>query len=478
MNKNKIQIISTRRNIPFDFWKHPKISDLKINSLNNVIIHFDNLNNSFVQELYQNICINNSNGYLVHYRNNIYAITCYHGVKNCYKFKAIFQDKEYKLSKFIQVPEFDTAIFKVENINYDSDFISEFNIIDITSLNTIVPKLNSKIIVNSFKNNFVTKVVDYIEADSGSQFFTSIPQISINRNSKMKDIFGLSGSACYEENKFIGHIFSYNSDNDCINLIPAFCLKYIFTNNMLFEKNNLKCILIEGNICKIKEEDKTLCAYKIDKVSIVEYKTLTDKGFNFKKNSLVFEFDNLPINENGKIYFEQMGMFISPQCYSLLNNHKESFNVKGYELITGNYSLFENNIKPVNLLENLIFSHDGHNKILIYKNFVFTELSRDILDLIKVIDKNSRLKDKLENPYTKKNSKEIVLIDILENYSDENKKVDNLKKNFAKNNLIFLNKINKKTIDSLEDLSLEISIGETSYFSFEIKKMTYKNLIY
>jgi hypothetical protein len=465
---NTVKIISIHRDIPFDFWKHPRIHNIKNSGFNNVLIHFDNLDNSFVHELYQNDIMNISNGYFVYDRGYLYVITCFHSIKNCHINKAIFEDKEYILNKCIEVPEFDTAVFKID-ISINEELISKYNFIELNKLDTIVPNIKEDVKIHSHESIIKTKVLDIIEGDSGNDTFATIPQISLKKTKDFKSLFGLSGSACYTD-KFIGHVFSYNGESNYVNIIPAYCLKYIFSYMLMGNIKFLKSIILEGNICKIKEDDKTMHAYKIDKNLPIEYKT-EEKSYNFKKGSLIFEFDKMPISESGKIYFEQMNIFVTPQVYTLLNNQKENFQVKGYELVTGNYSIFETKIVPINLIDNVIFSSKGHYKILIYKNLIFCELSRDILDLISVDD--IKLKDKLENPYTKKYSKGIILIDILDKCTE---KISNLKKNI--NNFVFLNKINKKPIDTLEDLSIEINNSETNSFMFELKKSTYKNFVY
>ena len=90
-----IEIISKKKNIPFDFWKNPKVSSMYVNSL----IHFDNMDNSLIQEIYQNDSILLSSGYLVSYRGNIYAVTCYHSVKDCYEFTTELNKTKLKLKE-------------------------------------------------------------------------------------------------------------------------------------------------------------------------------------------------------------------------------------------------------------------------------------------------------------------------------------------------------------------------------------------
>ena len=114
---------------------------------------------------------------------------------------------------------------------------------------------------------------------------------------------------------------------------------------------------------------------------------------------------------------------------------------------------------------------------------VFAELSREMIELVKVINKDSSIREKLENPYTKNNSKQIVLIDILKTKvkSDKSKNDANLKKlmkHYSNNNLIFVNKVNKKGVDTLEELLETISKTAENNFTFEVKKATYKNLDY
>ena len=89
---NNISIESKKKEIPFDFWKHPKFNNFN-SSCNNIIINFDNYNNNFIDEIYKNESVSVSNGFLVNYRDNIYVITCYHGIKNGFENKILINTK-------------------------------------------------------------------------------------------------------------------------------------------------------------------------------------------------------------------------------------------------------------------------------------------------------------------------------------------------------------------------------------------------
>ena len=150
--------------------------------------------------------------------------------------------------------------------------------------------------------------------------------------------------------------------------------------------------------------------------------------------------------------------------------------IDGYELIDGNYSAFSVNIIPEVLLNHMLFSEFDSN-IIIYKNLVFIELNREILNLCD-INKNKKLIEILNNPYTKKFNKQIILIDILDNISLPDDKLKVLKNNLEKHSFIFLNKFNKKNISNLEDLYSKMSNMSENTFSFDIANKKYKNLLY
>jgi hypothetical protein len=476
-----IEIISKKKNIPFDFWKNPKVSSMYENS----IIHFDNLDNSLIQEIYQNESSFLSSGYLVSYRGNIYAVTCYHGIKNCYEFSTTLNKTNLNLKIYFECVEFDIAILAFEkDINDTSEVIKNYNVIDIFTISTEIPELNTKIKLNTMNSKFL----NYIEGQNGNELFTTIPQIIIERPSELKTskVFGVSGSPCFLKKTYIGQVFSYNMVKDVINVIPSYCLKYIFMFMIPNKITNLKTILLDGDLCKIKEDsEKLISAYKMNKSNQIDYSVYDkeDKHFNFKKNSIIYEIDKLEFNNEGKIYFKDMNVHVSPYVYVLLNNHKTYFEIKGYDFIGGNYEKFDIIIEPTNLINNMIFTINGHKKIVIYKNMVFAELSREMIELVKVINKDSSIREKLENPYTKRNSKQIVLIDIFKNKLNSEKNTNDsnlnkLMKHYSTNNLIFVNKVNKKGIDTLEELMENISKTAENNFTFEVKKATYKNLDY
>ena len=125
----------------------------------------------------------------------------------------------------------------------------------------------------------------------------------------------------------------------------------------------------------------------------------------------------------------------------------------------------------------MLFSEFDSN-IIIYKNLVFTELSREILSLSNDINKNKKLMEILDNPYSKKFNKQIILIDILDNISLPDDKLKVLHSNLQKHSFIFLNKFNKKNITNLEDLYSKMSNTSENNFSFDMANKKYKNLLY
>ena len=360
-----IEIISKKKNIPFDFWKNPKVSSMYENSL----IHFDNMDNYLIQEIYQNESTLLSSGYLVSYRGNIYAVTCYHGVKDCYEFSTNLNKTKLKLNLYFEIADFDMAILTFEkDINETTEIIKNYNIIDIFSIATEIPDINNNIKLNNMKS----KIINYCEGQNGNELFTTIPQICIERPIELEKskVFGVSGSPCFLKKKYIGQVFSYNLVKDLINIIPAYCLKYAFMFMLPNKIHFLKSLLIDGDLCKIKDDgEKLISAYKINKSNQIEYNIFEeDKKFTLKKNMIIYEIDKNEFNTDGNIFFKDMNIFVSPCVYILLNNHKKYFEIKGYEFSSGNYDKFNVIIEPINLINNMIFTINGHKKIIIYKN--------------------------------------------------------------------------------------------------------------
>jgi hypothetical protein len=474
---NPICIKGLKIDVPFDYWKHPKINNIH-QDRNNAMINFDNLNNSLIREIYQNESVNSSNGFVIQYRADLYIVTCLHGIKDCYNITVqIDKEDEIELKIVYGSEEFDLAILKPSNDITEIIKKYNINVIDFNCITTVIPK-QGKVRIITNRTTYETKIKNVCEEDSGNNNFMIIPQITLTLRKDLVTLFGLSGSPCFVNDDFIGYIFSYNPTDNELKLIPTYCIKYALEFMIPKQIKNLKTIILDNSVCSIYDSEKDIKnnACKINESKLIEYKEKNkDKYFSFKKNTLIFEIDNIKVNEEGKIYFDKMNTYLSPNVYILLNNQQEYFNFKGYELVNGNYDTFDIDLYPILPLDFMIFSHNNHNKIVVYKNMIFTELNRELLALSEDID--SKIADKLENPYSKKYFKQLVLIDILDKYSDNNPKLNKLKKDLEKN-LIFLSRINKKIIDTLEGLSDEINNNPENNFTFEVKKSGYKNLVY
>ena len=112
-------IVAKKRDIPLDYWKHTKINTHRD------IIHFDNLANSLIQEIYKNESINTSNGIIINYKRKIFIVTCYHGIKDTYDIKIKINDMMYNLNKVFDMPDFDLSIMKFENDIKDINLICQ-----------------------------------------------------------------------------------------------------------------------------------------------------------------------------------------------------------------------------------------------------------------------------------------------------------------------------------------------------------------
>ena len=224
MEKLKLNptIESIKRDVPFDFWKNPVINI----SENNTLIDLNYIDSDIINKTFVEKSMNISEGYLISYDDRIYIVTCYHGIKDCFENNIVIENLKYRIELVHNIPEFDMAIFAINELSGD---LIKCKIHDLKLLNTYIPKVNSKIKIINNKKVIKTKVKEIIEEDTGSNFFTSITQICVNRTKDIDNLFGLSGSPCYNENdELIGHVFSYNPDTNNINIIPNYCIKYAF----------------------------------------------------------------------------------------------------------------------------------------------------------------------------------------------------------------------------------------------------------
>lgn len=485
MIKGNITIESEKLDIPKNIWATNKLHSLYTSEL----FYFDKINNPNIVKLYNDIVINISSGFLINFNDTPHIITCHHGTQYCNINKAFINGKYYDLKKIYEIPEFDVSILKIYNF---IDIMDKYHIIDITDIDTKLPSIEQKILIHSKDNIIETIVSDINETYIHNGLFTMIPQICLKYIGCSSDNIkhGISGSPCYNmDNKFVGHVFSYDNTNNTINIIPAYCISYIFNHMIPTSNFNLKTIIINGSKCNITTNDNTkLIACKIKTADIINYKSYdinthtinNDINYNLEQNLLVYEFDGLIFNNNCKIYFDKLGIYVSPEVYCLLNNQKEWFNIKGYKQINGIYETFNIDIIPVYLIDNLIFSNPNYNKVLIYKNFVFVELNIDIID--EYLDKDIKLKSKIINPYTRQYMKQIILIDIINKYEmikNKSKNINNLIKNIESGILIFLKMVNNEIVYSIDDLFNKLYYNDSnSEFVFEIKNSRNKNIIY
>jgi len=403
-----------KKDIPADYWQNPLFYTEEPT-------YFDKSNNSLINKIYQDDILNTANCFFVLYRHKLLVITCFHATKDCYDYKLYLDSEIIDLVKYHDVPEYDISILTT-NIELNIEEIKKaFYIIDMdTELNFNIPEINTEVDIISNKV-IKSKVVNITEGNIGNEYFSHILQIELKKP-QLKKLQGLSGSACYAKDKFIGVIFSNNTN---INLIPAIYIE------LAFKIRSYKTIIIEGRTVNIYDDElnKNNYSIKLEKNITINYKNkLTDKDFSFKKDMLITNIDHQELDQHGTLYCDIINYQVSPKTYINIKN-LSSVEVTGYKSIKGDYKQFTTQLEPQTMIDNLVFS--SSNNVITYKDYVFMELN---LEIIKQHITNKKIINLLKNPY------------------GCNKQIVYLKKNkFDK--IKFLQKLINKKFDNLIDFN-------------------------
>jgi hypothetical protein len=465
-----VRIISKIKHNTNNFWK---VQTFEKNSPK--LIHSDE----------QVVCQNeryeyrSGTGIIIKYKKLYYVISCFHISKKsqdtCIYVKNTKNDKTYKFEavKLLDCYELDISIFSVTDkdatlskLSYLYDSLE--NPICISG-DVIIKGLKKSIDnINLNKEVLNTTIVDTVCDICSSSLFPPVPMIAI------KYIEGIdketSGAPVFQSNKLIGIISHYNNNTNNVLVLPTYYIKYLIEliNKKIYDKT-LKTIYLDTNICTLETVKGTENLLMINDNYNISYPGKKQ----LKNNHFIKKLNNMPFNNDGKVFCNKTKIWIPLNTYILLHNDCDifKFNIVQIENETCKESTV--NINPLQVIDASNINIYTSDKFLIWNNLVFTELSEELL-----IDYNNKGISIIGTSCTKfKNytGKTIVLIDIIyKDLDDDIKKIYDsyglplVNENGRNYYLPYVSKINNKKIDSLETMEKVLQTNEIITINFEL----------
>lgn len=455
------------------------------------------------------IVIKYSMGCFITINNKFYVLTCYHGIHNhidvhiynfCDKTKSLI--KINATVKFIS-DELDLALLEINNNgnNGKIDF-SDFQMLKMNDFNCS-NKNNKSNKNNSNKTKYIIPVKE-IKKDSTnfnvkkynvtlqnhnnndcdnnytydnltSLNIPKLPYIKLSTKElsieKIKKLKGVSGTIVFDNMKKIqGIVTNFYTVKDeiyvlTLKAINRFLNEIYLTNNF----NGLCGIVNKKKLCEFEHDNVDYWGYMIVDKSIINYNnnicsTNNKYGNGLNYGDIIFQVNNHPLNDKGKIYDKEIDSYVPFNTYIALN-YKNMDMIKLRIMRNEKNDYIEKKIKiksrPLWTMKNIMIRHN--NKFVNCNGIIFTELSEDIIEFYNnhnmIIDGYGRY-IYTNKPYQDNGKKIIIAINLkkselpMDFLKSANKIGFPLIKNYD-NKYYFpiLDKINRKKNFNLNDLN-------------------------
>ena len=359
-------------------------------------------------------------GILVTYKNKYYILTCEHCLfTNNLKYLKldISNNQIIEVDIKLYLPEIDICLIELKDLNKINKgvlfYTFEYMLNDIDNLELFFIKDNEKIFVKNYFYEY-----DFLF----SLLFPEIKilNIFIDEEIDIDNLKGLSGSPIYNSNNDLLGIISRVTPESKV--IKCLCLKFVsFILKAMIDngKERLDFIIIKTKFL-IRKQNFYLKLLS----NTNNYKSTINSEIKLKKKSYIYEINNSKINEDGLFFHYILEDYIPINTFILL---LLCCNLK----IDINYNLFyKKSIKEKKISFSEGKTYDSsyklnfkdNNKRLIWKNFVFMELSENILS--EYVNSNE-IEITLENynifyDISTNNNKIILICEILESDIDKN----------------------------------------------------------
>lgn len=444
------------------------------------------------------------NGIFVKLKDELFILTCYHIIEdNNMKNIIYYYDNNKELVKIYatleyHLAEIDVAILKpllskeekinlkyLQILDLDNNF---YNLGDICKNKNI--NLTIKSIIEDSKRIY-SENIDAIICGMGDEIMVcgmgvsyKFPCIKIKLNNKNynQKIEGMSGSIIYLNNNPIGSIYSIT--NEIISVFPL-CLISQFLKHGYDKKQQFENIFFFYQICDIELDDITKLEYNLTKnimsglyltetFNIIYQKISQDnKKYNFKflNGDVILKINLIDIESNGKIYCNILNCKLDIFTYIMIHSYikKEiEFTYMRENIIT----TIKIKCKKINDL--FTYHLTKFNNYVYYEGFVFTEVSSDLIRLLK--SKNITLFNNISKIRDKKINKYVILVHVdfeylKKNYKKNYEELEKLNFPYVNNKILMINKIGNdivRDLKSLKNILSKKSIEKQSTFSYNI----------
>lgn len=324
------------------------------------------------------------------------------------------------LSELDKIPGF--RILETENLNS----------IKLSNINKSLPKIESVCNIDILGKNIKLKLENIKYYNVGNfQNYPSIPFLEFNIPDNLK-LDDLAGIIVKFKNRIVGIIDNVNLENNSLNVIPGFMVHKLIDDYLLNLKTSIYCLPIPYYLSR--------------------------EGLKImKSNNLITSFNHKKVNNKGEVYNNQLKTYIPFDTHiaiSYNNNEKISLGIKKGArqfLVRKNVKLLDDCLKVP------AFNNDSFVSL---NGFIFCELSQELIRWL-YFSKNIKLNGLsmhtlMNNNFSKKGKKEVVLIDY-KNKQNCNKKIldfipFNDDNKLDTKEILKIVKINKQNINNLECL--------------------------
>ena len=422
-----------------------KDSIIKINSTNLV---YDFINPYMTPEQNESV----GTGFFILEKNSGYILTCCHVVKNSVNIEITIPSKGKNKYNAIIISindDYDLALLKTnyKNENY-LEFFDSDNLIQGDLLSAVgYPLAQERIkisngILSGYEKYFLQTDAAINEGNSGGPLMKGDKVVGVNAR-KIKSILANNIGYAVPIKLFMIMQDDYfnNKIINKINLLTRFKI----TDNLIKEYYENK--FEEGVL--ITDINENSCFYKN----------------GIRKHDILIEFDNYKLNNYGEINFKENIFNLNDFIYRYKNGQNikiKYFSIKNKEIIEKEVKLEDPNFKLIKIIPSvnsflikyeiisgLVFSDLNLNHIDLLERYNY-EHSRDFIEIIKY-----------DNDFNKFNTK-VILTSVLKG----SKFINNHKINSG----LFLEKINDKVINNLNDMKLhllQLKKDKVKYFKFE-----------
>lgn len=387
--------------IPVDFWNNIKVektdaTNIEISNTNDIQTHIKNKKIG--------------NGFFVNINNNFYIISCYHIINNndmanniftCYYYDDNDRLQKMGLKVEMHFEELDIIVFKT-NKNLD----------DMASIKTTKYYDNKLFEINGDKNAYINTLIynDRIGEIEGTRINIKIigikekkiisqitnqfelPYINFTITTKNQEINGLSGSLIYNDDKPFGIVMCADGKNsDNIYAIPVCLIINMVKHYLNTDTTNLKTVFFENDFCKFYPDENTkyfdekykeifrdgiFCIQIINTFDLT-YEIANKKNkFSFYNDDVILLINNIKINDDKKIYDENIGCCISINVFIMLSIYYNNF-VKFTYLRDD--KIDECCICGIDINKIFNYNISFTNKHIKFHDLIFIEMSEELL---------------------------------------------------------------------------------------------------